>query len=313
MNQQHEQAREEAIGWAMRVADPDFGEWTALTRWLEADPLHAAAFEEALAAGDAADAALKAAPVPSALPVVSRPARRRIAGGLLAAAIIGAIGWTAFEHQAAPYTVATRPGETRTLRLEGATIALNGNSRITLDRHDPRRATLESGEALFDVRHDPDHPFRLTVGDAKLEDVGTRFDVTQDGRGLRVAVAEGAVLYNPDREAVRITAGAVLRERPGENQVMLGQIDPAGVGGWREGRLAFQSAPLATVAADLTRSLGVTIRAAPEVAARPFTGVIATHGDRVRLIADLGPLLDVKVREDHGSVLLTAKAMQPRS
>ncbi|HET8613170.1 MAG TPA: iron dicitrate transport regulator FecR, partial [Sphingomonas sp.] len=137
--------------------------------------------------------------------------------------------------------------------------------------------------------------------------------VTRDEGGLRVAVAEGAVLYNPKREAVRITAGAVLRERPGANQMTLGQIDPAGVGGWRDGRLAYQSAPIATVAADLTRSLGVTIRAAPEVAARPFTGVIATHGDRARLIADLGPLLDVKVREDHGGVLLTAKAMQPRS
>ncbi|HET8611960.1 MAG TPA: FecR domain-containing protein, partial [Sphingomonas sp.] len=229
MNERQEQAREEAIGWAMRVADPDFGDWTALTRWLEADPLHAAAFDEALAAGDAADAALKAAP--PALPVVSRPARRRIAGGLLAAAIVGAIGWTAFEHRAAPYTVTTAPGETRTISLDGATIALNGSSRITLDRHDPRRATLENGEALFDVRHDADHPFRLTVGDAKLQDVGTRFDVTRDEGGLRVAVAEGAVLYNPDREAVRITAGAVLRERPGANQVTLGQIDPAGVGG----------------------------------------------------------------------------------
>lgn len=34
--------------WAMRVADPAFGDWDGLTRWLESSPAHLAAYEAAV-------------------------------------------------------------------------------------------------------------------------------------------------------------------------------------------------------------------------------------------------------------------------
>lgn len=39
---------EAARQWAMRVADPAFGDWDGLTRWLETSPAHLAAYEAAV-------------------------------------------------------------------------------------------------------------------------------------------------------------------------------------------------------------------------------------------------------------------------
>jgi len=44
--------------WAMRVADPSFGDWDGLTRWLEISPAHLAAYEAAVQDGEWAAAIL---------------------------------------------------------------------------------------------------------------------------------------------------------------------------------------------------------------------------------------------------------------
>lgn len=44
--------------WAMRVADPAFGDWDGLTRWLESSPAHLAAYEAAVENDEWAAAAL---------------------------------------------------------------------------------------------------------------------------------------------------------------------------------------------------------------------------------------------------------------
>ena len=242
---------------------------------------------------------------------MTRPSRwrRQAGGGLVAALLVGAVGWGMASLLPARTAIETRPGEARTVSIGTATIVLNGGTRLMLDRHDPHHATLERGEALFDVRHDVAHPFTVHVGDSEIRDVGTRFDVTRDGDTTRVTVAEGTVLYNPGREAVRLEAGQALATADASPRLSVAQASPADVGGWRESRLSYRQASLSTVAADLSRGLGVSIVATPEVAAQHFTGAIAYGGDRARFLADLGPLLDVDVKHDHDRWLLTRKAV----
>lgn len=50
---------EAARHWAIRVGDPAFDDWDALTAWLEADPQHLAAYEAAIDGADWAADALK--------------------------------------------------------------------------------------------------------------------------------------------------------------------------------------------------------------------------------------------------------------
>lgn len=300
--------REAAVRWVVALADPAFADWDGFLAWLEADPAHASAYNAVLAAGDAADATLQVAPAVEASPAGQPIWRRQAVGGALAAGLVAAIGFGYVNLRPAPVVFETEPGEHRTIALDTATIALNGNTRLVIDRHDPHHATLDRGEALFDVKHDAAHPFAVKVGDDEVQDVGTRFDITQDRAGTRVAVAEGMVVYNPKAEAVRLGPGQTLDALHATAELRVSTAATADIGSWREDRLSYRQAPLSVVAADLARGLGLPIDVDDRIAGKPFTGVIAYGGDKAQFLGRLGPLLDVAVKQDQERVTLTRKA-----
>ncbi|MEG8019390.1 FecR family protein [Sphingomonas sp. LR55] len=288
-----------ALDWVVRTGGDAFDDWPAFQAWLEADPRHAAAYHAISA--DLEDMAAAVPPVQAA-PVVVTAARRRWpvwAGGAIAASLALFVGYEATQTRPHPYAVETAAGAMRTVRLaDGSSIAMGGATRLMLDRDDPRIATLERGEAMFVVRHDDSDPFEVSVGGARLVDVGTAFDVKFALGETRIAVSEGAVDYNPGREGIRLVKGQGLLVRDGTATVTA--VDVASVGSWRDSVLAYEGATLAEVADDLSRALDVDLRADPTVAKRPFSGSIATAklaGDP-RLAA---PLLGVAIRKtgDH--------------
>ncbi|PZU09820.1 MAG: iron dicitrate transport regulator FecR [Sphingomonas sp.] len=286
-----------ALDWIVRLGDPAFEDWDGFTAWLEADPRHAERYH-ALEA-DAADlATLVPAPAQGMPAIAPRASSRRglWISGAFAASVAAIAGYGVLQNRADPYGIETAPGETRTVALaDGTSIALNGGSRVILDHRDSRIATLERGEAYFMVRHDADRPFRVKAGEDELLDVGTAFDVARDGAGIRVGVAEGAVLFNPSGEKVRLEAGQGLLSNG--RSIRLAEVSPESVGGWRQGTLDYDGAPLEQVSADLSRALGHRIAVAPAIATRSFRGTISL--DVVRDDpARLGPLLNVRIRRN---------------
>ncbi|MDH7640440.1 FecR family protein [Sphingomonas oryzagri] len=303
--------QEEALDWARRIHDPTFADWDAHIAWLEADPRNTDAFDTALIVIEDACAGLGPARMPKhELPAVrdaindnSPVAGQRRAsrwglgiGGAIAAGFAAVLAVPALMHGGAqPYRIETTPGTPRDIALaDGTTIALNGGSILELDHADPRIATLVSGEAFFHVVHDAAHPFAVRAGDGVFQDVGTSFDMVRDAGGVRVAVREGAVMYDPKGAAVRLeggqqialdTAGATIR-----------QIDPAAVGSWRQGRLSYRDATLGEIAADLSRSIGSPVMADATIKDRRFSGVLMIDGDRDRMFRRIASVIDVRIR-----------------
>lgn len=304
--------REEAIRWHVRIADGSAEDWEAFVVWLGADPAHAHAYDAVEAADAEAGLAIIAAH-PLALKAanddVASPVRRWWWGsGVAASLALAIIFGPGLIQRSDPYAVATRSGQTQTVTLaSGGHIVLNGNSSITLDRENPRFANLERGEAVFTIRHDPDAPFVLQVGDERIQDVGTVFNVVRDEGGVRVAVAEGSVLYNPQSEAVTLAAGESLVDPGGNGAIVRGRIDPAAVGSWRKGRLSYTAAPLSLVAADLARTIGEKVMLDSTLKNRPFTGTITLDHDRRRLFEDLAVLLNVRAEHSADGWRLVAR------
>ena len=195
---------------------------------------------------------------------------------------------------AQPYLVQTAAGEHRSITLDGTTIALNGDSRLRLDRHDRRVAVLEQGEAFFSVRHDAAHPFAVQAGGATFQDVGTAFDVTHRAGVTRVAVREGAVLYDPGGAAVRLDAGKAARIA--DDSATVETIDSAAVGGWRSGRLLYRDAPLSDVAQDVARSIGEPIAVDPALAQNRFSGVVMIDADRPLMYRRMAAVMGIDIR-----------------
>jgi transmembrane sensor len=302
----------EAVGWAISLSRGGRAEeWEAFTRWLERDPRHAAAYAEAELAVDGLDRLEPAAREPIAQPEPRRsvfPRRVVLIGGMAAAAV--AVAGISLTRPGEPtlYAVETGNGERRRVELaDGSYIDLNGASRILLDRAHPRRAELERGEALFTVEHDDSNPFEVTAGEALIRDLGTVFNVVRTEGRIEVGVVAGAVSYAQRGRRVDLRPGMALRVT-GDASAEIMRAEPAALRGWRDGRLSYSSAPIGHVAADLSRNLGVRIEAAPEVAARRFTGVIQLDQapDSVQRIA---LLMGVAARQrDGGWVLMPGQS-----
>lgn len=291
--------RVQAVAWAVRTGDPAFDDWEGFTAWLEADAAHGAAYD--LVAAAAADAETHAEiPTRPAANDEEPPLRRgrgRWWQGAIAASLAVLAVFGLWRAQDGGYAVETAPGEMRMVALaDGSRIDLAGGSRIVLDRDNPRFASLERGQALFTIRHDDADPFILDVGDDRLVDAGTVFDVSLSDIGLVVGVSEGVVIFNPEAQDVRLEPGDMLASNAGSGDYVLGRIALEQVGEWREGRLTFRDASIATVASDLSRATGLSFAAAPgAVEEQRLSGSILV--DPVRDDpASLAPLLGVSIR-----------------
>ena len=292
---------DQAIEWHLSQARMAPAEWDAFVEWLEADATHAAAYDRIAALDATLPPMLAMAPVATAAPLAANdnPPRRwwGWAGGAVAAALVLALSVTLI-HGTEPYSVTTRPGETRTLALaDGTRIELGGGSTLRLDRRNARVASLDAGEAVFHVRHNAARPFELRSGTAVIRDLGTVFDVARAGPRLDVAVAEGSVLFRPDAEAITLVGGQAVSLREDAGTISRSLVAPAEVGGWRHGTLSFQDASVGEVAATIGRVSAARVTVAPGLSAKPFTGMVRLTGEASHDIPHVAGLIGARWRK----------------
>ncbi|WBY08427.1 FecR domain-containing protein [Sphingomonas sp. 7/4-4] len=271
MSAQHLELAEAARLWAIRVQDPAFADWEGFTEWLERDPAHLGAYETALADGTWGAELLASAPVE----VQPRRNWWLPAGAAAAAAVAVVGGWAVLDRDAPAQQIATAAGEHRTIDLaDGSKLALNGGTRVMIDPDTPRQVVLEQGEARFEVRHDASDPFVVLSGGTRLVDAGTVFNVVQDGDALEVAVAEGAVIYEPGPNEVRLAPGDTLKRAGKSAKPVIGTANPQAIGSWASGALQYDRPTLDQVARDLTRSIGRPVRTTGGTERLRFTGTL---------------------------------------
>ncbi len=209
----------------------------------------------------------------------------------------------------------TRTGETRVVTFEEGSVAyLNTRTEVRWigNEHD-RRVALVKGEAIFDVVHDENRPFRVMLGESEIRVLGTRFNVYRKANDeVAVTVLEGTVQVSgygsgaAQSEWTRVLhAGqkveyrsvGLLRE-PHET-VALNSVK------WRMGILQFEDTPLPEVMEELMRYTDqrIIIRD-PSIAQRKFGGALSTRDVRGALehLKDLG--LPVELKESDGALIL---------
>jgi transmembrane sensor len=313
---------DDAIAWHLRLPDAGAAEWHAFTLWLEESPDHARAYDR-VAADDALltdmlhPAEWQPAPdVPAGREQAGRRGWRTALAGTGTAIAAGLAflllpDGPSFADE--PLVLQTAPGVRRVATLaDGTRIAINGDTRLTIDRGTMRRVTLEQGEAIFTVHHDARHPFEVHSGGVRLLDAGTAFNVVREGSRLSVQVAEGMVVFRPDREGLKLTPGAALSFTDGDARPHVARIAAGDVGSWRHGRLAFSAAPLPSVATALSRNLGADIRIDPALADLSFTGSLSLAGGTPRAVPQLARLLDTGWTRAGRRWTLTPRDHDPR-
>ncbi|MCT2560190.1 FecR domain-containing protein [Tsuneonella sp. YG55] len=303
----NDRTRAEAIDWHLRLEHGGEDDWHSFTEWLEADPAHSRAYDSVANAEGELDAVLRHAEFPAPMPAsdtvepvesMGRNLWLRRAAIAASIVIVGALTFQ-IAQPASTYSIATGPGETREIALaDGGTISLNGNSEVILDRDDTRSVELAVGEARFEVTHDARVPFTVTVGANRLVDIGTVFNVSRDANLLRVGVAEGAVRFEGSGHSLRLGPGDVLRARG--DSIKTTSAPAEAIGSWTGGTLVYDDAPIADVAADVGRAVGVRIAVDPAIGSRNFSGVLQTRGGAQMVRGRMGPVLGVRIEDTTG-------------
>jgi len=196
-------------------------------------------------------------------------------------------------HAAAPDVASANrfysagPHERRFIRtLDGSTIWLNfGASVLVAFTTDTRSVIMLSGEALFTVKHDTQHPFRVISGRSVAEDVGTVFSVTKKPTSSAFLVAEGEIaVFDSTRlgfDTGKIPAYMELAEfRRGErveisdesgarlNHSVLTDDAVSRAFAWKDGRVRFAETPLEDAVAEFNQYSQIKIQLAPDVQQR---------------------------------------------
>ena len=179
--------------------------------------------------------------------------RRRVWQSVpIAASLLLAVGLASGPLSTWRYDQATRSGEQRSIALpDGSRMIMSGNSAVKLNfRRGMRSIEIARGEVLFDVRHDPRHPFIVSTGSSGYRDVGTVFSVRRHGRDSRVVVASGEV-----RASDRFTSASVLADQSlAVTDGRLGHVQAVNARSalaWSRGRLIFRDCSLGDILNEL--------------------------------------------------------------
>ncbi len=114
----------------------------------------------------------------------------------------------------------TGAGQRLNVKLEdGTRLVLSPGSAVDIGYADGQRLVrMTRGEVLFDVRHDPAHPFRVAAGERVVSDLGTRFNIqVQDGE-TRVRLDEGSLGVTVGDDP-RVVTGAPRILVPGQELI----------------------------------------------------------------------------------------------
>jgi len=259
--------RKAGLGWS--AADD-----LALTAWLEADPVHAQAYDDMDAVGALVDVAaatggleLEMARARNALHSgATRPGRAfgQFAAGLVGAAVLAGGAGLAWRMVQAPATAtyAAAPGKpTNVVLADGSRVSLDGGAelRVAIGRR-TREITLTRGRAFFDVAHDTGRPFQVTGGGHVVRALGTAFevDLAAATAPLRVSLLRGRVRVRDaagDGGDVELSPGQVLVADAGGREQVSSE-DVAVATAWREGRLVLRGETLQAATAELNRRGG---------------------------------------------------------
>jgi transmembrane sensor len=280
---------DEAADWAARVDAHglDIEHDPELQVWLRGDARRPGALLRAQAALSFLDRGRALANVSPSVDAVTaeRPNRRAViagAGGALAAALVGGVGfWTL-----RPQRLDTRLGEIRRVPLaDGSLVAINTKTTLEVAmKPKARRVVLKEGEAWFQVAKDPTRPFVVAAGQVRVRAVGTAFSVRRDeaGAGVDVMVTEGVVeawIEGDESSRRRVSAGSrimlastaspTVAESPSEIERSLA---------WRNGEIALDGESLEQAAKLFNRynSRQIVIDD-PVLARETFVGLFQTN------------------------------------
>jgi len=158
------------------------------------------------------------------------------------------------------YNTLTNPKGSKVISLalsDGSKVWLNAESSLTYPTafSGKERKVQVTGEAYFEVRHDPAKPFIVSNGAVQVQVLGTHFNVNaySDEEDIKVTLLEGSVKVSNGR-----TSGLL---KPGQQAVITdysqltthNDVDLDAMMAWKNGYFNFDREPVTGIMKELSR------------------------------------------------------------
>ena len=157
----------------------------------------------------------------------------------------GALSYQAVGKTQQVYNTVSTPakGQYRLTLADGTGVWLDALSSIRFPTafSGGDREVQVTGQVYFEVRADPEHPFRVRVNDETVAALGTRFNINayKDEPAIRTTLAEGLVRVHRDNDSVSLHPGQQAAAAPGGTLDVLGNQDMEEILAWKDGLFHF--------------------------------------------------------------------------
>jgi transmembrane sensor len=130
----------------------------------------------------------------------TKPFLMRVAAAIAITAIFVVGGGAYFLTRSSGQTFETSLGGHKVVALsDGSHIELNTDTFVHVDLSSGQRmASLEKGEAYFEIAHDASRPFTVKVANHRITVLGTRFRVLDAPGKVEVALLDGRVWFDTE-------------------------------------------------------------------------------------------------------------------
>jgi len=199
---------------------------------------------------------------------------------------------------------------------DGTKVWINSGSRLVYPvvfKSDNREVYLE-GEAIFDVTHNSQRPFKVFSTNQEVRVLGTVFNVSSylDDEKSSTVLKSGSVLVTyakDDEKSFRITPGTrssynnVTREVEIQDAVNMDDYF-----GWREGFFSFKNHNFEYIATKLSRYYGIEIIVKGEqLRADTYSGKIDLKDDVNSVLQTIGEAYQFSLERQADKIILTTK------
>lgn len=250
----------------------------------------------------------------------------RIAAVLVLALLLGSVGfYIGMNHRKADVFTEVLANDRQVLHdvflPDGTQVTLNSNSKITFPKEFKggfREVALE-GEGFFHVKPDADTPFVISAGDARIQVLGTSFNVNarRNAQTVEVVVETGKVRFHSNYGQEAETDGLILVQ--GEKGLLFTEShrlektlnDNPNVSAWRTHELIFNHTRLRDVVSDLEKVYHVEIQLSdPSLLELEYTAHF--NDQTIDFILDVIRLtFNLELIAENGQYFLTTRTNHP--
>ncbi|WP_256010887.1 FecR family protein [Desertivirga xinjiangensis] len=163
---------------------------------------------------------------------------------------------------------------------DGTMIWLNANSSIAYSKDEYNKTSREikiSGEAYFDVSHNPEKPFVVRSGKISTTVLGTAFNVEayKNEKDIRVILVRGKVRVQTPGQQEVLAPGQMLSYSVNNRKISLREVETKEVNSWISGRLVFNDVPLHEAFRRIEQlyNIDISYSSEPGVEEKRLTGV----------------------------------------